>query len=148
EDIYEVFNNKEEGKFSPDLFKEFGENINGVMGDRFLKPRNDDNPYLRMSNIGRPDRQLWYDMHPDGSKEEFLPSTLIKFSYGDMIEQMILLYAKMAGHIVELEQAEVSVNGIKGHIDVMIDGVVVDVKSASTFSFKKFETGQLLEPGN
>ena len=145
DDIYGLF----EGdiKFDPALFEQFGLNVRDLMDDRFHTKR-DGKPYLRMSNIGRPDRQLWYDMHPQGEKEAFPPATLIKFAYGDLIEQMIILFAKMAGHTVEQEQAEVEVDGIKGHIDCIIDGVVVDVKSASSFSWLKFDSGALLEPGN
>lgn len=145
EDIYGLFNG--DVKFDPELFEKFGGNVRDLMDSRFHTKR-DGAPYLRMSNIGRPDRQLWYDMNPQGAKEEFTPSTLIKFAYGDLIEQMILLYAKMAGHTVEHEQGEVEVDGIKGHIDAVIDGVVVDVKSASSFSWQKFDSGALLEEGN
>ena len=116
--------------------------------DQRFHQKYDGDPYLRMSNIGRPDRQLWYNINSKQEKEQLPPATRVKFAYGDLVEQMILLYAKMAGHTVEQEQAEVEINGIKGHIDAMIDGVVVDVKSASTFSWQKFDNGQLLEPGN
>lgn len=145
DDIYNLFGQEE--LFNPDLFVQFGLNIKDVMADRFNTKRSG-NAHLRMSNIGRPDRQLWYDINSKAEREQFLPATLIKFAYGDLIEQMMLLYAKMAGHLVEDEQAEVEVNGIKGHIDARIDGVVTDVKSASSFSFQKFESGALLLPGN
>jgi hypothetical protein len=146
EDIYSLFGTDK--KFNLELFEEFGGNLRDLMDFRFHQKRTDD-PYLRMSNIGKPDRQLWYSMNYQGPDIEPLTSpTLIKFAYGDVIEQMILLFAKMAGHEVSHEQQEVEIDGIKGHIDAIIDGCVVDVKSASTFSFKKFETGALLEPGN
>lgn len=145
EDIYGLFGTDE--KFDLGLFETFGGNLRDLMDQRFHQKYEGD-PYLRMSNIGRPDRQLWFDINGKGDKEKLLPSTLIKFAYGDLIEQMMLLYAKMAGHTVEREQEEVEVSGIKGHIDAVIDGVVVDVKSASTFSFQKFDTGALLEAGN
>jgi len=145
DDIYALFKDGDQAiEFGDHFFQNFGKGLEDIMSLRFQEKR-DDTPRLRMSNIGRPDRQLWYDMHPDGSKEPFLPSTLIKFAYGDMIEEFILMLAKMAGHDVKMEQGEVGVDGIKGHIDCMIDGVVVDIKSASTYSFKKFESGELLE---
>ncbi len=145
EDIYGLFGTDEE--FSLHLFREFGDNLHDLMEARFHTKR-DGKAHLRMSNIGRPDRQLWYDINGEGEKEKLQPATLIKFAYGDMIEQMILLYAKMAGHTVEQEQGEVELDGIKGHIDAIIDGVLIDVKSASTFSFQKFESGALFLPGN
>jgi hypothetical protein len=50
----------------------------------------------------------------------------------------------MAGHEVTSEQKEVNVSGITGHMDCKIDGQVVDVKTASKFSFNKFKDGSLV----
>lgn len=144
-DIYGMFDG-DHFPHDPQEFVKFGKNVEELFHDRFNTVRG--KPTLRMSNIGRPDRQLWFDINGEGEKEKLLPQTLIKFAYGDMVEQMILLYAKMAGHEVTQEQAEVEVDGILGHIDAVIDGVLVDVKSASTFSFQKFESGALFLPGN
>ena len=58
-----------------------------------------------------------------------------------MIEQLYLYLAKEAGHEVTDEQREVEVDGVKGHIDAIIDGVVVDLKSASSFGYQKFKNG-------
>lgn len=146
EDIYGLFGTDQ--RFDLNLFSTFGDNLRDLMDQRFHQ-KYDGAPYLRMSNIGRADRQLWYDINGDpAQREKLTPSTLVKFAYGDLIEQMVLLYAKMAGHSVEREQEEVVVEGIKGHIDAVIDGVVVDVKSASTYSWQKFDNKLLLEPGN
>ncbi len=41
----------------------------------------------------------------------------------------------MAGHEVTDEQKEVELEGLKGHIDCKINGRVVDIKTASGFSF-------------
>ena len=49
----------------------------------------------------------------------------------------------MAGHKVTDEQKECEVNGIKGHMDCKIDDVTVDVKSTSSYGFKKFKDGSL-----
>jgi hypothetical protein len=145
-DIYGMFSG-DHFPHDPQEFVTFGKNLEELFHERFNSTRSGA-PTLRMSNIGKADRQLWMDFHSKEEREAFLPQTLIKFSYGDMIEQLMLLYAKMAGHTVEREQDEIEVDGIKGHIDAVIDGVVVDIKSASTFSFQKFESGLLLEPGN
>lgn len=144
-DIYGMFGD-DHFPHDPQEFVSFGKSLEELFHERFNSVRG--KASLRMSNIGRPDRQLWYDLNGKGVKEKLQPATLIKFAYGDMIEQMILLYAKMAGHKVEQEQAEVSLDGITGHIDAIIDGVLVDVKSASTYSFQKFENGALFETGN
>lgn len=136
----------EEIKLDEDTLNKFGIDLTELMRRRLM--REERNPTLRMSNIGKPDRQIWMDLNYKGEREKLRGPTHIKFMYGDIVEQFILVLAKIAGHTVEMEQAEVEVDGIKGHIDCVIDGVVVDVKSASSFSFKKFETGSLLEEGN
>lgn len=100
---------------------------------------------LRMSNLGKPDRQIWYGLRSDIPKEELRGNTLRKFLMGDLWEALLLFLAREAGHEVEYEQGEVVVDGIVGHIDAIIDNVVVDVKSASSYAFKKFKNGTLQE---
>lgn len=100
---------------------------------------------LRMSNVGRPNRQLWYDIKHDKNEDSLSPSVVFRFLYGHVVEELLLFFADIAGHKVEMQQSEVDVCGLKGHIDSVIDGVVVDVKTASDFSFKKFKEGRLSE---
>lgn len=146
DDIYSLFGT-ETIEVNNELISQFSDDLSKLISERFNRDSND-GKYLRFSNIGRPDRQLWYDMNWTGEVEGFTPQTLIKFTYGDILEHMMLLFARMAGHKVEFEQEEVELEGIKGHPDAVIDGVVVDVKSASSYSFEKFRTGALLEEGN
>ena len=63
--------------------------------------------------------------------------------YGHLIEEMLLFLTRMAGHSVTDEQKVCKVEGVVGHMDCKIDGVVTDVKSASSFGFKKFKDGTL-----
>jgi hypothetical protein len=56
-----------------------------------------------------------------------------------MLEDLLILFSRLAGHTVTDMQKTVYVSGIKGHQDCVIDGVLVDVKSASASGFKKFE---------
>ena len=99
-----------------------------------------------MSNIGKPDRQLWYDLNSPKRKEtELEPSVYIKFLYGHLLEVLMLFFVRLSGHTVTSEQKEVKVSGISGHMDCVIDGEVVDVKTASGYSFKKFKDGSLAE---
>ena len=101
-------------------------------------------PSLRMSNIGTPcKRKLWYHLNSKEPVEELPSHTKMSFFFGDMIENLLLSLAKAAGHTVTGEQDEVTAYGIVGHRDAVIDGVVVDVKSASTKGFDKFKYNQL-----
>lgn len=99
---------------------------------------------LRMSSIGQPcERKLWYQTNKDGEGEALLPSSRLKFLFGDMLEDLLLSLAKAAGHTVEGQQDTMTLKGIKGHRDAVIDGVTVDVKSASSYSYKKFKDHNL-----
>lgn len=145
DDIYAVV----ERGAKPDraLVLGFANELAGLVANRLESAAEPRVPTLRMSNLGRPDRQLWYQFHAgEGAEAEELPAhTRLKFLIGDIWEAVILFLAEVAGHRVEQKQATVEVDGIVGHIDAVIDDVVVDVKSASTHAFKKFKEGRLAE---
>lgn len=122
--------------------EKFGEGVKALMRTEFGREKREDNRRLRLSNIGRTDKYLWN--HFNGTEgEELQPHTYIKFMYGHLIEEMLLFLTRMAGHSVTDEQKVCNVEGIVGHMDCKIDGVVTDVKSASSFGFKKFKDGTL-----
>lgn len=99
---------------------------------------------LRMSNLGKPcTRALWYDIKGTHDPEPLSPQTKLKFMIGDVVEAVILYLVKEAGHSVEDQQKEVQIEGIRGHIDARIDGVLTDVKSSSSYGMKKFKNGTL-----
>ena len=95
---------------------------------------------LRLSMIGKPDRQVWYSLNMD-NPSVLDGQTRIKFLMGHIMEAVIIALAQIAGHKVEGEQAKIDVEGIKGHQDCRIDDVLVDIKTASPYSFKKFKDG-------
>ena len=97
-----------------------------------------------MSSIGQPcERKLWYQTNHPKEGEVLRPETRFKFLYGDILEDLILSLAVAAGHKVEGHQDTMDIKGIKGHRDAVIDGVTIDVKSASTYSYKKFREHKL-----
>lgn len=100
---------------------------------------------LTLSSIGKPLRKLWYDLKEPCEETDEPPYKQLKFLYGDIIETLILWLAKVSGHTVTDQQKEVKHHGIVGHIDSIIDGEVVDAKSCSSRSYKKFEKGTLPE---
>jgi len=108
-------------------------------------PQNRNGFELRMSNIGKPSRQLYYTNKYADSKSTIDASTSIKFLYGHLLEEVLIFLVKLSGHTVTDQQKEVVVSGIKGHMDCKIDGEVIDIKTASGFAFKKFERGTLRE---
>ena len=144
DDIYRMIDTKEiaDGVPVEQVINDFGENVKQILRNNITESKFDKRK-LRMSNIGKKDRQLWYSYN--GYKgEELMPHTRIKFLYGHLIEEMILALTKLSGHDVTHEQKQVEVNGIKGSMDCKIDGVLTDVKSASPYGFKKFKDGSLI----
>ena len=109
----------------------------------FLAPDNQNNKgRLRMSSIGKRTRKLWYEFR-DKQPSKLDGQTRLKFFFGNLVESFLLFLVQEAGHKVTDRQKEVVIEGIKGHIDGKIDGIVVDVKSASDFGFKKFKYNNL-----
>ena len=143
-DIYRMIDTKDTPKGVPveQVINDFGENVKQILRNNITDSKFDRRK-LRMSNIGKKDRQLWYSYN-GYEGEELMPHTRIKFLYGHLIEEMILALTKLAGHDVTDEQKQVEVDGIKGSMDCKIDGVLTDVKSASSYGFKKFKDGSLV----
>jgi hypothetical protein len=115
--------------------------------DRARKPN-----VLFPSELGHPcDRKTWYDFHYDPKtmppKEGLDGATRIKFTYGDLIEAMIIPLIHVAGHKVEGVNKRVEWHvpdphhelkndwQVNGYIDVIVNGVVMDVKSMNGRSF-------------
>ncbi len=142
DDIYALFQGHE---CDPKRVEAFGKELAQLISDRLAENRKDQVPTLRMSSIGRPSRQLWYDLNDSEGAEELPPNVRLKFLIGDVWEHVLLFLAEEAGHTVTHKQERVELGGVVGHTDACIDGVCVDVKSASTYSFEKFKSGALRE---
>ena len=122
-----------------------GTNIATLAKSRFDKPQ-EPRGYLSMSGLGTPcDRKLWYKINQTENAIPLRANALLKFFYGDMIEELALSIVQQAGHDVVGQQDRMEAHGIKGSRDCVIDGMTVDVKSASPYSFKKFQEGNLRE---
>jgi hypothetical protein len=146
QDIYGLFNPDQDHHVSEENLNTFLINLGDLVKKRLLKQADSSDRPLRFSALGKPDRQIWYSAQKDlTAKEKMSPKTYVKFLYGDVLEQILLFLAKEAGHKVTHEQSTVEVGGVTGSIDAIIDGVVVDVKSASPYGYRKFETNSVTE---
>lgn len=138
EDIYRVLS--EGAEVTQGVAEDFGRSLAELVAARLSKEERVRKPYLRLSKIGEKcDRKLWLEINHPETVEPLPPNTRLKFLYGDLIEALILFIAKLAGHSVEGVQDELEINGVKGHRDAVIDGITIDVKSASSYSFEKFK---------
>lgn len=94
---------------------------------------------LRMSNIGRPTCQLWFEKNkPDTALPR--PTTFVmNMMLGDIVEAVFKGLLKEAGveygnsETVSLDIADHTINGT---YDLVIDGAVDDIKSASDWSYR------------
>lgn len=141
-DIYQLVERRD-GWFTEELSKDLGAEIARRLQTQLGEDTNRA-PTLRLSQMGpRCPRALWYSIHSPKLAEALPPWATIKYSYGHILEALIITLAKAAGHTVEGEQDAVTLDGITGHRDCVIDGCVLDVKSASTRSFQKFKDGSI-----
>ena len=108
---------------------------------------------LRMSNLGRPTCQLWFDKNEPEEKSPFPPHFLINMIIGDIVEAVFKGLLRAAN--VEFEDnAKVKLKladgvEISGEYDMVMDGKVDDVKSASPWSYKnKFASFEALATGD
>lgn len=143
-DIYDVIDGK--GGWNNTVSEYFAETVSDTVSNRLQPENQGERATLRLSNLGTPcSRKLWYTVNQPTEAEPLTPKTRFKFLYGDVLEALVLSLVRAAGHDVRGEQEKLSVHGIVGHRDAVIDGITVDVKSASGRSFDKFASGQLRE---
>ena len=143
EDIYSLFTSNEPTKIPANALQEFAKDVTDAVVNALTeerKPRNN----LRLSMIGQPARKVWYSVRST-EQEELAGSDYIKFLYGDILEALLVLLSKVSGHKVSDQQKQVVLNDVVGHQDAVVDNVLVDFKSASSFSFKKFTEGMVFK---
>lgn len=131
--------------FDPQNLSRFSSVIEHVLETQFREFGEERKPYLRMSNLGKPLRQLWFEVKSGLPPEKLSADTKFKFLYGHLLEAVIIALSIEAGHKITDLQRKVEVDGIYGNIDCICDGFLVDVKSCSTFSFNKFKSGKIRE---
>lgn len=137
-DIYEIV--EKDGWFSEAVSQDFV----GELGRKLVSKTSGrrEVPTLRLSQMGPVcEKQLWHSIHTPSLSEPLPAYVRIKFLYGEILESLVISMAKAAGHEVTGEQDAVTVEGVTGHRDCVIDGCVVDVKSAASRPFAILKAG-------
>ena len=144
EDIYSLFTSEEKVNVSEDDLAVLAEEITRSVSFALTESRKKKKT-LRLSLIGQPDRKIWYNLNKEDKEdgEGLKGNDYIKFLYGNILESLLVFLCKAAGHPVTDQQKELKIDGIVGHQDAKVDNVLVDFKSASSFSFKKFKEGAI-----
>ena len=108
---------------------------------------------LRMSNIGKPKCQLWFEKNNPEDKLPLPPHFLMNMILGDIVEAVFKGLLRAAGaEFKDNDNVTLKLpNGqeIKGEYDMEMDGKIDDVKSASPWSYKnKFASFDALAQGD
>jgi hypothetical protein len=129
-------------KFIDSIINEFGENCKKALRDcLFVKPKADEPFKLRMSNIGKPLRQIMLEKQHGRSPMD--SQQRLRMTYGYMWESFMLFLLKASGlKLEENKKVELTVaydegktHTVYGSQDLKIDGEIYDIKSASSWSF-------------
>lgn len=105
---------------------------------------------LRMSNIGKPKCQLWFEKNDPEGKTPLPPHFLMNMILGDIVEAVFKGLLRSAGvEFKDNDKVTLTLpNGreINGEYDMEMDGKIDDVKSASPWSYQhKFASFDALE---
>jgi len=141
--------------FTEEQAKDIGAEVAEAVLRQFGSGKSRDEFTLRMSNIGRPTCQLWFQKnHPDKALPK--PTTFVmNMMIGDIVEAVFKGLLKAAN--VEFEDTDkVSLTvgdsndtRVSGSYDLVLDGAVDDVKSASPWSYQnKFDSFGTLAKGD
>ena len=108
---------------------------------------------LRMSNIGKPKCQLWFEKNDPEGKTPFPPHFLMNMILGDIVEAVFKGLLRAAGvDFKDNDRVTLELpNGqrINGEYDMELDGKIDDVKSASPWSYdNKFASFDALSHGD
>ena len=153
--IHQYLDNASNGKttMSDETIEQVAQDIKDAMKRQFGGGNRRDKFRLRMSNIGRPTCQLWWEKnHPEKALPK--PTTFVmNMLIGDIVEAAFKGILKEAGvkyedkdNAVSLELDNTTVNG---SYDLVVDGALDDVKSASHWSYtNKFESYDTLAKGD
>ena len=139
---------KGETDMAEDIRKQVASDVEAALKKQFGgKPR--DEFRLRMSNIGRPTCQLWFEKNDPEDKTPLPPHFLINMIIGDIVEAVFKGLLR-AAEVDFKDNDNVTLKlkdgtEVKGEYDMVLDGKVDDVKSASPWSYKnKFNSLETL----
>ena len=138
---------------SEEVIEQVGNDVKNALRKQFggENPRGDFR--LRMSNLGRPTCQLWFDKNKPEVASAKPNSFMMNMMLGDIVEAVFKGLLRGAG--VKYEEPEhvtleVGDTKVSGTYDLVIDGAVDDVKSASGWSYDNkfidFYTVQMSDP--
>tara|TARA_R100001480_G_scaffold20350_1_gene30028 strand:+ start:1922 stop:2725 length:804 start_codon:yes stop_codon:yes gene_type:complete len=132
QDVYDVMKSKDYTGDLGSIAMVAGREVEDAIKEAF-EPRQQ-NGNLRMSTIGKCERAQWYNCHGH-TPEELKGEVFLTFLQGHILESVLVALLKLSGHKVEDQQKKHTLEGINGSQDCTIDGELVDIKTASAWSW-------------
>tara|TARA_S200002703_G_scaffold2987_1_gene4433 strand:+ start:285 stop:1136 length:852 start_codon:yes stop_codon:yes gene_type:complete len=130
-----------------------GEEIKESLKRQFAGGNKRDKFRLRMSNIGRPSCQLWFEKNKPETALPKPTTFVMMMMIGDIVESVFKgLLTEANIEYKDSDTVELKIddkNTISGSYDLVVDGAVDDIKSASDWSYKyKFDSYESLASGD
>lgn len=135
-----------------DTIKQVSSDVADALRRQFGSGKSRGDFRIRMSNVGRPTCQLWYEKNKPDVALPMPTNFMMNMMIGDIVEAVFKGILKEAG--VKYEDSEtvnldIGDDTIRGSYDIVINGAVDDIKSASDWSYRnKFESYNSLASGD
>ena len=143
---------KGEATMTEEVATQVASDVKAALDKQFNAPPRDEFK-LRMSNIGRPKCQLWFEKNDPEDKIPLPPHFLMNMILGDLVEAVFKGLLRAAG--AEFKDNDTVTlklpdgQEIQGEYDMEMDGKIDDVKSASPWSYaNKFDSFESLQKGD
>ena len=140
---------KGEATMTEELATQVASDVKAALDKQFNAPPRDEFK-LRMSNIGKPKCQLWFEKNDSKDKIPLPPHFLMNMILGDLVEAVFKGLLRAAGaEFKDNDNVTLKLpdgQEISGEYDMEMDGKIDDVKSASPNSYRnKFESFDSLQ---
>ncbi len=138
--------------FSEETAKKIGAEVADAVIRQFGSGKSRDEFRLRMSNIGRPTCQLWFEKNKPETALPKPTTFVMNMMLGDIVEAVFKGLLTESGvdfddtDKVTLKVGDSNDTRVSGSYDLIMGGAVDDIKSASDWSYKnKFESYETLK---
>ena len=138
--------------FSEETAKKIGAEVADAVIRQFGSGKSRDEFRLRMSNIGRPTCQLWFEKNKPETALPKPTTFVMNMMLGDIVEAVFKGLLTESGvdfddtDKVTLKVGDSNDTRVSGSYDLIMGGAVDDIKSASDWSYKnKFESYDTLK---
>ena len=152
--LHQYMENAVKGKsaMSDDTIEQVADDVADAIKRQFGSGKTRGDFRLRMSNVGRPTCQLWYEKNKPEVALPFPTTFVMNMMIGDIVEAVFKGLLKEAGvkyNDTEKVTLDLGTTSINGSYDIVINDAVDDIKSASDWSYRnKFESYDTLAAGD